>query len=86
MGRKRSEKGRPGPNVLFGGVPWHELERQAALPLRPLTAADIPGEVWRDYYAKYWLRQDGVVLAPESSKLGIPLGEVRADGSVAWYR
>jgi len=86
MGRKRSEKGLPNPSVLIGGVPRHELERLAALPVRPLKVEDVPREPWREDYADYRLRQDDVVLAPASSTLSVPLGEVRPDGTIAWYR
>lgn len=59
-----------------------EVLRLRALPRRPLTAADIPGEPWREDYANYQLRSDGVI---ESGMVGA-LAEVRPDGCVAWYR
>lgn len=59
-----------------------EVLRIAGLARRPLLASDLPNEPWRDDYAQYQLRADGVI---ESGACGA-VAEVRADGRVAWYR
>jgi hypothetical protein len=73
VNQRRKDKGYPqDPEVL----------RIAALVRRPLLASDVPNEPWRDDYANYLLRADGVI---ESETCGA-LALVRPDGKVAWYR
>lgn len=69
--------------IFIAGLPDAEYRRQQALPWRQLTKDDIPGEPWKDHYAEYLLREDGVIVAEGVS---VPLGFVQPNGTVAWTR
>ncbi|MDM8356566.1 hypothetical protein [Pandoraea communis] len=71
------------PRVFIGGLPEGEYRRQQAIPRRPLTAPDMPGEQWRDGYSKFLLRDDGVIVAQGSE---LPIGDLGDDGTVRWTR
>lgn len=70
-------------NVFIGGIPAAEWEKRQAMKKRLLLKTDVPNEPWRTGMDKYFLREDGAILA---EGLAVEIGFVKPDGTVAWVQ